>query len=115
MRKRLVDCPVNHFIWPVALVNVLQPRYLARPLKAWVAASENIFCFVSDLFNHVRLSHDMWHLFGRKVNVNKSAKLWVDALCICLLDFKLTNMVGDQQMVGDPSELPIEGCKLQEG
>ena len=33
--KRLVDCPVNHFIrlvalivLPVALVNVLQPRYL---------------------------------------------------------------------------------------
>ena len=119
MCKRLVDCPVNHFIrpvalivWPVTLVNILQPRSLARTLKAWVTASENI---VSDLFNCVRLSCDMWHLFSCKVNVNKSVKLWVDALGISLLDFKLTNTVGGQQMVGDLSELPIEGCKLREG
>ena len=105
--------PVALIVQLVALVNVFQPRYFARTLKVWVAASENIFCHVLDLFNHVRLSCDMWH--SHKVKVNKSAKLWVDALGICLLDFKLTTTVGGQQMVGDPSELPFEGGKLGEG
>jgi len=69
---------------------------LARTFKPWVFAFKNIFCHLSDLFNHVRLSLDMWHPFGHKVNVNHPAKLWVDALGIGLPDFKLRNMVGGQ-------------------
>ena len=93
---------------PVALADVLQPRCLAGALKAWITALENVFCRFSDLFNCVGLSGHMWHLFGQKINVKNPANLWVEALRICLLDFKLANTAGGQQTRGKPSELPVK-------
>jgi len=74
----------------------MQPRYLAKTLELWITTFKNIFFCLLDLFYYVRLSLDMWHLFSCKVNVNNPAKLWVYAFGVCLLNFKLTNMVGGQ-------------------
>src|SRR6266481_1342907 len=88
--------------------QVLQPIYLSQNLETWVVAFENVFCCLSDLFNCVRLSHDVWHLFSHQVNVNKSEKLRVNAFHVWLLDFKPTNTVGGQQKIGKLSELSIK-------